>query len=72
MILEIAGYSFVGLVALVFIGLAARDFVVKRMAEAFDLGMKMATIRASIHPDVMDEILREAGIDPEKLPGGVL
>lgn len=64
MILIILGYTFIALVLLVFAGLALREFVARRMSESFDLGMKLGTIRAQIAPDLMDEILRDAGIDP--------
>lgn len=68
MILEIAGYAFLGLVALTFVWLAFRGFVVKRMGEAFALGMKMGIVRGQIGQDAMDQIMVDAGIELDKLP----
>lgn len=69
MILEIAGYAFVALVVLIFIGLAFRDYLVKRMSSAFELGMKLERVRAQLGEEAHDALLVGAGINPADLPG---
>jgi hypothetical protein len=64
----IAGWVFIGLIALTFVAYAFRDFVVKRMAESFELGMKLGVLRGQIAGEQMDGILRDAGLDPTQLP----
>lgn len=69
MILVILGYTLIALVVLIFIGLVLRDYLVKRMGEAFALGMKLGIVRGQIGQDAMDQIMIDAGIDLDKLPG---
>lgn len=70
MILVILGYTLIALVVLIFIGLALRDYLVKRMSSAFELGAKLERVRHQISPEAMEGILRDAGIDPADLPFG--
>lgn len=67
--IEILGWAFLALVALAFAVGGARAFVVKKMAESFDIGMKLGILRGQLGQDAIDQMLRDAGVEPNNLPG---
>lgn len=69
MTLVIIGYALLALVGLAFMVIAFRDFVVKRMSEAFEMGKKMEILRQQLGQETVDQMMRDAGIEPTELPG---
>lgn len=67
--IEIVGWAFLGLVVLTFLVGGFRAFLVRKMAESFELGMKLGYAKAFMSQDDIDAMIRNAGIDPTKLPG---
>lgn len=46
----------------------AKAYLVKRMLESYELGLKMGRVGAIMGQSWFDEQLRACGIDPDKLP----
>lgn len=64
---------FMGLVCAVAVGLrvafSVRNWFIGKMSEAFEVGVKIGKATANMGQPWIDEQLRSAGLDPEKLKG---
>lgn len=67
--MTVFGVSVLASVALAAALYCARLYLHHRMSQAFGLGMRVGTIVGAKGQDMLDEQLRAAGIDPDKLPG---
>lgn len=69
MILQAIGWAFLAAVIGTAVSLGVRVYLAKRMAEAFELGVKMGRGLALMPKFQVEEWLREAGVDASMLPG---
>lgn len=69
MVLEILGWTALALIALTSVWFTFRIFLVRKMAESFEVGVKVGKGIASMGQEWIDEQLVAAGLDPKTLPG---
>lgn len=69
MVLEILGWTALALIALVAVWFAFRIFLVRKMAESFEVGVKVGKSVANMGQEWLDEQLLAAGLDPKNLHG---